>query len=99
MDATLLQGLITGIHIRSNYGPDIDMDAPFTSGSTDPATQTLLKALQPQITIDSAAGPLVIHPWGDPGPTQWGDVLAGLGLGGTFLVGFALYGAYKLVFR
>ena len=85
--------IIKALHIRSNYGPDIDVPNPFAPAEPNAA----LQALQPMITLDTDAGPVIIAPYGQPGPTQWGNALAGLGGLGIVVLGLAGYGAYKLI--
>jgi hypothetical protein len=85
--------LIKAIHIRSNYGPDIDIPNPFAPAPPNAA----LEALQPMIVLETDAGPVSVAPYGTPGPTQWGTALAGLGGLGIFILVLAGYGGYKLL--
>jgi hypothetical protein len=85
--------LVRGIHIRSNYTPDLDIDLRKPS---DPKTAAMLRKLQPQIVVDTTFGPVTIAPYGAPGPTQWNDLLAGLGGASILVLGLALYGGWKL---
>jgi hypothetical protein len=100
VDASFLQSLVTGIHIRSNYGPDIDVADPFSPSPTTTTegrgSATLLSKLQPQVVFDTAGGPIVLNPYGTPGPTRWEEVLTGATFFGSIAVGLSLYGLYKL---
>lgn len=94
-----LSSIITGIHFRSNATPDIDLTGDDLWGTGTTAPNPAMLALQPQISLDVAGGgdPVVIAPYGTPGPTQWTAVAFGLSAGSLILLGFATYGAYRYI--
>lgn len=97
MDPTLLQQIITGIHVRSNVAPDIDLIDPFNAS---PAPNAVLSAARPQISFDvlGSSTPIVIAPYGAPGP-YGGAAAAGTGLLSIALLALAAYGGLRLVAR
>jgi hypothetical protein len=99
MDYTsLIRGLITQIDVQSAYTPDISLADPFAPAPPSDAPQ-ILQDLKPKITIHFGGGmaPLVIMPYGEPGPTQWESVQTGLSLGTIAFGGFLLYGVLSLL--
>lgn len=71
----ILEGLITRIRVQSAFMPDVVIDDPFKPGPPSP----LLGALKPKITVELLSGkPIVVAPWGEPGPTRWPEIKKGL---------------------
>lgn len=96
MNSSILSSIVQGIHLRSNLTPDVDLTGD-DLWSASPTPNPELTALQPQITFDIVgADPIVVAPYGAPGPTQYGGIAA-LGAFGLALFGFAAYGAVRLV--
>lgn len=63
-----LRRRLKSVSIRTEYGPDIDVEDPLKPGPPNP----YLMALKPQITLNiDGYGPLVMAPYGKPGPTKW----------------------------
>lgn len=89
-----ISSLIKAVHVRSEYGPDVDLVDPFGPAAPNPYMQKL----KPMIVIDTDAGPITIAPYGQPGPSSWSAVLSGLGGVSAVVLGLALYGGYKLAF-
>lgn len=82
----LLNKTVTKVTIETAYTPRIEIDQPFQSGG-EPSP--LLKALRPKVTMEVMGGaksPVVIQPYGDPGPTRWPQIQAGLLAGGALLL-------------
>lgn len=97
MDQSILQNIITGIHVRSNVAPDLDIVDPF---NPNPASNPVLAASQPQVTLDvlGSSSPIVIAPYGTPGP-YGGAAAAGGSILSLGVLGLALYGGYRLLFK
>lgn len=94
-DGSLLQSLITGIHLRSNFGPNVDILNPF---APNPEPSAAMEALQPSVTIDiSGSDPLVLAPYGQPVPSAWAGILALGGVTSLAVLALAAYGAYRLL--
>lgn len=91
-DASLLSTLVTGIHIRSNVTPPIDIPNPFAT-TPDNAPNPMMTLMQPQITLDTAAGPVSINPYGVPSDSGWTLSMLGLLAMGILTA----YGAVRLV--
>lgn len=94
-DASILNNPIKAVHVRSNYGPDIDLVDPFGPAAPNPAMQYL----QPSIILDTDAGPMTIAPYGQPGPTRFSTLAASFGGVGLFILALAGYGAWTLARR
>jgi len=91
---TTLNDLVGEIKIESAYLPTIDLKDPFAPGATPGAGHWLLTQLKPKITITPRNGlisPIEAAPFGQPGPTHWPQVKAGL----TFLGLLLAAGAVK----
>lgn len=81
-----LQAWITGLTVETAWTPPVVIRDPFKPGAPSP----LMKLLRPRVTFELAGGkvkPLVIAPYGDPGPTRWPLVLAG----GALVLGLVVY--------
>lgn len=64
----LLRSLIEGVTVETTVLPTVTVKDPFAPGPPNP----LLQLLKPRITVAVAGSqPLVIAPYGDPGPTRW----------------------------
>lgn len=90
MAAGDILSLVTKATIESAYLPPIVIDKPFAPGGEP---NPLLKALRPRITVELASGsiaPVVIAPYGDPGPSKWPMVRTGLLIGGAITLGLIL---------
>lgn len=90
--------LIQSVEFHSNYTPDISLNP---NGPSDPSTTSeaiaLLQKLQPQFKLNFITGvadPLIIAPWGTPGPTQWPTLALGAQIAGVAALGL---GGYALV--
>lgn len=71
------------ITIESAYGPTIVLDDPLKKGPPNP----FLEKLQPKITVNvKGAKPIVLAPYGTPGPTKWPMIKNGTLLGGALLL-------------
>jgi hypothetical protein len=81
-----LRDLIDGVRIDSAYLPAVVLSDPFAPGPPNP----IMAVLRPQVTIYPAGAfsPVVVAPYGEPGPSRWPMVRAGLIVGGVAL--FAL---------
>lgn len=88
----VLTDSIKAIHVRSNFGPDIDLVDPFGPAVPNP----LMRALQPQIVLDTSLGPVTVNPYGTPGSTSWSSLWELGGLASVVLLGLAAYGGYRL---
>jgi hypothetical protein len=84
-----LSKLVTGIKVESAYLPTIDIRDPFRPGAPSP----VLQRLRPKITLSMGAGldPVVVKPYGEPGPTKWPALAALLAVG----AGFAMVGVWR----
>ncbi len=86
--------IVNSIQIESAFSPPIVMNDPLRPGPPNP----MLQALKPRITIQLAAGaPIVLQPYGDPRPTKWPEVKAGVVVGGLLLGYLAFLGAGNLL--
>lgn len=90
----LVKGLVRKVKIETVWGPPIDVDvdtltAP-SSGGFD-----FGKLLKPKVSLQLSTGqnPIVIAPYGEPGPNHWPWVAFGLSVVG----GLALYGIFALI--
>lgn len=68
----LMRQAVSGIIVRTNATPDVRID-PWAAPGGAPAAGTgggpgglILRLLQPEIVVQSAAGPIPIRPWGEP---------------------------------
>ena len=78
--------LVTGIDVDSAWLPPIHLKDPFKPGPPSPA----LQQLKPKITLRlKGLDPVIIAPYGKPGPTRWPWVRAGLVVGGVALLALA----------
>lgn len=80
-----LSAYVKSITVESKYSPRIQLDNPFAPGPPNP----LLQAVKPQITLtlaDGLGGPVVIAPYGSPGPSKWPLIK----IGGVVVLGIAL---------
>lgn len=65
-----LSKYVSGIRIESAYLPEIYLPDPFKPGPPNP----LMQALKPKITVEITGGvadPVVVTPYGEPGPSMW----------------------------
>ena len=64
-----------------------------------PGAKPSILPIKPKITIDiEGMNPIVIAPYGFPGPNKWGQVKTGAGIGSALLLagfGFLVYKAIK----
>lgn len=91
-DGSLLSTLVSGIHIRSNLTPPIDMPNPFAPAPDD-GSNPAMTLMQPQIILDTPAGPVAINPYGVPSDFGW--TLSALGLLAMGIL--TAYGAVRLI--
>lgn len=63
---------VSAVTIRSNATPDVRID-PWAGSGGSPKDGTgggfgglLFRLLQPEIIVQSAAGPIPVRPWGEP---------------------------------
>ncbi len=70
---------VTRMTVETAVTPTIVVDDPFAPGPPSP----LLQLLKPKVTLTTAAGPLVIAPYGTPSPRGWLWALAGAALLGA----------------
>lgn len=86
---TLGEKTITRFTLESAYTPTVIVNDPLKPGApgsgTDAVGEAVLRWLKLKFTIDTAFGPQVIAPWGEPGPTHWPEVKQGLAIGGVAL--------------
>lgn len=83
-----LLNLVKKATIESEYLPTIQLNDPFRPGPPNP----LLQALKPRITLEVAGSsrPIVIAPYGNPGPSKWPLIRAGLVASGLVLLGLGV---------
>jgi len=86
---------VKSVRVESEYGPTIDIRDPLIPGPPNP----YLQALKPKITIDiEGMDPIVMAPYGFPGPTKWEGIKTGAQVGGSALglgLAFLVYKAFK----
>lgn len=68
---SLLQG-ITKVTVETAYLPKVELNDPFAPGPPSP----LISLLKPKITVEvSNMEPIVMAPYGEPGPTKFPIVM------------------------
>lgn len=70
-----LSKYITSLTVETEYLPPIMLSDPFAPGKPNP----LLQRLKPRVTLTLADGlgdPVVLTPYGAPGPSKWPVVQA-----------------------
>lgn len=90
---SILSSVITGLHIRSNMTPPIDIPNPFATDGSNTTGSPSMQLMQPQIIFDTPAGPVSINPYGVPSTAGW--TLSSLGLLAMGIL--TAYGAVRLV--
>lgn len=65
----ILGGAVESITVETAYLPPIVISSPFAAGPPNPAAQFLRPKLSVQLAGQDQ--PLVIAPYGDPGPSAW----------------------------
>lgn len=83
---------VTKATVETTYLPPITLDHPFDQGGTA-APNPFLANLRPRITLELADGrldPVVIAPYGDPGPSRWPLVKGVLLVTGAVALGIGL---------
>jgi len=80
---------IRRVEVATAYGPPIVLDDPFAPGPPNPA----LQRLRPKISIYTRGQrtPIVIAPYGKPGPSRWPDIERGLKILGLGLAGLGVF--------
>lgn len=76
----LLAAQVKSIKIQTAYGPDIFIPKPFEPAPPPPpGTKTAADYLKPRIEIQLGGGtPITWSPYGDPRPSKWPMIKAGL---------------------
>lgn len=85
-----LRNYVTGVTIETAWTPPIVIRDPFQPGAPSP----ILQALRPRVTVEIRGGagkPLVMAPYGDPGPSRWPLVVGA----GAVLLGLLVYAAWR----
>lgn len=92
-----LNNLVAQVSIRSEYGPNVVIDQPFSGAPSSGGGSLLLRILKPEITITPGYGlaPQTVAPWGTPGPTKWPFVEMGLIVAAALGVGLIIRGLRK----
>ena len=96
----MLDSAVGAIRIESTYGPPVYIPDPFSpaaqaaaAGGPAPVVVPgqgfdVARMLKPKVTFEMRSGdPVVYAPYGDPGASHWGVVLA-IGLGIVLLAGY-----------
>jgi len=78
------QGAVKGVTIRTQVSPAVTLD-PFSTSPPDAPPNPILMFLKPEITVDTAAGKMVMAPYGTPTANHlpWligGALVFGIGL-------------------
>jgi hypothetical protein len=79
-----LASQVTRLRVESSYLPPLDLANPFQPGPPNP----YLQRLRPKVTLEIAGGavrPIVLAPYGDPGPSRWPAVRGALAFGAVAL--------------
>lgn len=83
---SLLASLVSGIRVETAWGPEFTV-APFASSTPSP----IARALRPKFTVLLAGGgEYAIAPYGEPGPTKWPLIQAGLIFAGIVIAGMLI---------
>jgi len=84
------RAMISKVDVDTAYGPSISIDDPFEPGPPNP----YLQRLKPRVVLHLRGGeaqPVVIAPYGEPGPTQWPLIRSALIVSGFAVGGLALW--------
>lgn len=74
--------IISRMTIESELGPTVHVEDPLGANQTEPGLGSrVMSFIKPRITLETALGPTVMAPWGEPGPTKWPKVQVGLAVG------------------
>lgn len=84
----ILRSLVTQVRVDTAYLPPIVIDDPFRPGNGKPSP--VLQALKPRITLMVSGKPVVVTPYGDPGPSKWPAIKTGLAIAGLVGAGLLL---------
>lgn len=76
----ILRSLVTQVRVDTAYLPPIVIEDPFKPGQGPPSP--VLQALKPRITLMVSGRPVVVAPYGDPGPSKWPAIKTGLAIAG-----------------
>lgn len=89
-----LASIVSGVRVESAWGPTFTVAQPFAASGSGPSP--LLTFLKPKVTLLLNGGAeYAITPYGEPGPTKWPMVQAGLIFGGLLLAGFIIQGKIR----
>ena len=88
--SALGQGAVKGVTIRTQVSPPVTVD-PFAPSPRDAPPNPLLSFLKPEITIETAAGTMVMAPYGKPTANHlpWliaGAIVFGIGIVTTIAI-------------
>lgn len=87
----VLNQVVGRVVVRTEWGPDIVIDEPFSAQPTggSPATAYLKPeiSIYPRAAGGIAADPIQFAPYGSPGETKWPYLITGIGL----LLGITMY--------
>lgn len=82
---------IKKVTVETAYLPRIELNDPFAPGPPSP----LMQALKPKITIETTGfSPMVMAPYGEPGPSKW-PLVSVIGLAGFAALGFLVWKLLK----
>lgn len=99
--ATILDSIVTYARVTSEYGPDFVINRPFSPSPPsegDSATTKFLRRAKPRIEIGIQGGePIVMTPYGKPGPSKWGNIVLVGGIGLGLLVALSAVGAREVI--
>ncbi len=88
----LVQLLFNEVEVSTAITPTIRFPIGPTGAPPNPASDALIKSLQPSIIFSGPAGRIVVAPYGHPvGETSWAPLIIG-GLALTAVVGWLVFG-------